>query len=164
MEMTYLQSLLKLAYEEAKQSYDPSTQAGALLIDANANVLLHDWNRPPSAIKRTNERWQKPLKYKVCEHAERNVIYAAAHLGIKTRNLIMVCPWMPCCDCARAIIISGIRMLITHKQAYDRTPERWKEDQQIAYSMLNEAGVVVMMYDGTIGVTGVRFNGELWNP
>lgn len=156
--------LLRRAYQEAKNSLDPSTQNGALLVRGGA-LLMYDCNRLPSNIKSTNARWQKPLKYKMCEHAERNVIYMAACMGIRTFGLSMVSPWMPCCDCARAIIASGILMLVTHKQANDRTPDRWKEDQDIAFCMLDEAGVVVVMYNGKIGgVTDVRFNGELWNP
>lgn len=153
------------AYGYSKQSLDPSTQNGALLVDKNGSVLWQDCNRIPSGVRSTPERWQKPLKYKVCEHAERNAIYSAACSGIKTFGLTMVSPWMPCCDCARAIIISGIKKLVTHQQAFDRTPERWKADQDLALGMLKEAGVEVVFYNGPIGgVEGIRFNGELWNP
>ena len=158
------QLLLRQAYDLAFRSPDPSTQNGALLINQYGKVLVSDFNRLPPNIKSIYERWQKPLKYKMCEHAERNVIYSAACLGIKTFNKIMVCPWMPCCDCARAIIVSGINKLVTHKQAYDRTPERWKEDQALALSMLQEAGVEVIMYDGRIELVTVRFDGEYWSP
>lgn len=158
------QLLLRQAYDLALKSPDPSTQNGALLINKYGKVLMADFNQLPPNIKSTDERWQKPLKYKMCEHAERNVIYSAACSGIKTFALTMVCPWMPCCDCARAIIVSGIKRLVTHQQAYDRTPERWKEDQDTALAMLKEAGVEVVMFDGPIGGVKIRFNGALWEP
>ena len=156
--------MLRQAYELAKQSPDPSTQNGVLLLNGNDQVLRASINNFPHGIANKPERLERELKYKYVEHAERNVIYGAARAGFKTEHLTLVCPWMPCCDCARAVIESGIDTLITHKQINDRTPDRWKADQAMALSMLEEAGVNVVVYDGVIGVKGVLFNGELWNP
>jgi deoxycytidylate deaminase len=40
----------------------------------------------------------------------------------------MVMPWLPCIPCANAIITSGIKKLIVHKQMIIRTKEEWKEE------------------------------------
>ena len=149
---------------KAKESPDPSTQNGAILISADGEMLSAEVNRFPDGVKETPERWQRPLKYKIIEHAERNAIFAAGRAGIKTDGLIMVACWATCTDCARAIIQSGIKLLVTHKQAYDRSPESWKTDIDLALQMLKEAGVEVVMYDGEIGVKRLRHSGELWNP
>lgn len=156
--------LLRVAYEWAAESRDPSTQNSALLVDGEGSILIHDINRFPQHIAESDKRWERPLKYKFIEHAERNVCYAAAKKGIATEGLIMVCPWAACTNCARAIIQSGIKCLITHKQAHDRTPEQWKEEIAIALSMLEEAGVEVVMYDGGVGAPEVLHSEELWSP
>lgn len=155
---------LRIAYGIASMSNDPSTKNGALLIDDKGNICSEGCNFFADGVCETLERWERPLKYEYVEHAERNVIYAAAKRGVKTNGLIMVCPWALCADCARAIIQSGIKLLVTHKQAYDRSPERWREQIDRALQMLKEAKVEVIMYDGKIGGVTNRHNGELWEP
>ena len=157
-------SLLKTAYEKAKESKDPSTQNAALLVNDAGNVLVADINRFPEGVITNKERWERPLKYKFIEHAERNVCYISAKQGIKTWGLTMVCSWAACSDCARAIIQSGIVRLVTHQQAHERSPEFWAKEIEIAFAMLKEAGVEIIMYDGKIGVEDVLRSGQLWTP
>lgn len=157
--------LLRLAYRAARASNDPSTQNAALLVESDGSVVLADVNRFPDGVAATPERWERPGKYRYVEHAERNLCYRAARRGIAMDRLTMVCPWAPCPECARAIIQSGIVLLVTHKQAHDRTPERWRGEIAVAFAMLAEAGVEVVMVDGAIGGTGVlRHSGEEWEP
>lgn len=158
------QDLLKQAYEFAKQSHDQSTQNAAFLVDEDGAIYVKEINRFPDGVKETAERWERPLKYKFVEHAERNAVYAAAREGIATKDLVMVCPWAPCSDCARAIIQSGLKKLITHFEAYDRSPDRWKPDIDIALDKLKESGVTLVYFRGKVGVEGMRHSGELWNP
>ena len=157
-------ALLHCAYVVAQKSRDPSTQNGALLVTDNGFVQVEGVNQFPYGVRETKERWQRPLKYKIIEHAERNACYAAASLGIKTEGLIMVACWATCTDCARAIIQCGIKLLITHKQAYDRSPDSWKGDIDLALEMLKEARVEVAWFDGKVDAPAVRHSGELWNP
>ena len=156
--------LLRSAYLKARESYDPSTQNAALLVDHNGVIKIADINRFPDGVEVTAERLQRPLKYKYIEHAERNVIYSAARLGIKTDGLIMVCPWAACTDCARAIIQSGIKILVTHKEAHDRSPDFWRDEIEIAFQDFKEAHVEVIMWSGKVGVCNVLHSGKLWNP
>ena len=79
--------LLRMAYEEGKNSHDTSTQNGALLVDDCLRVVLSDHNRFPNGVNQDDDRWKRPAKYKYIEHAERNVIYRAAKDGIKTHGL-----------------------------------------------------------------------------
>lgn len=160
-----LRILLRWAYKEAQKSLDPSTQNGGLLVDQDGRVLAADHNHFPHGVKGTAERWDRSVKLRWIEHAERNTCYAAGRSGLKTKGLIMVCPWAACMDCARAIIQCGIKALVVHKQAMDRTPERWKADVDEALGMLREAGVEIVYYDGEIGGVGeVRHSGQVWNP
>lgn len=156
--------LLFIAYGYAKHSPDPSTQNSALLVNNNSEIQAVDINRFPKGVYYTKERWQRPLKYKFIEHAERNVCFRAAQHGIRTSNLTMICPWAPCTDCARCIIQCGLKQLVTHQQAHDRSPEFWQAEIKIALEMMNEAGIPVIFYDGVIGAKDLLHSGNLWNP
>ena len=157
------QNLLKIAYTKAQESTNPSTWNGAILIDDKGNVVLSAVNSFPERVAETQERQNKPLRYKFSVHAERNVIYQAARLGIKTEGLTMICPWAACTDCAQGIIQAGIKRLVVHKQALDRSIH-WKEDIEFASIMLREAGVEIIVFDGKIGVGKILRSGEFWEP
>lgn len=155
--------LLKLAYEEALKSPDPSTQNGALIISLDGQYM-RDCNRFPDGVQYLPERWERPDKYFWIEHAERNVIFACSKYGIATNGATMVCGWAACSSCARAIIQAGIKTLITHKQAHDRSPDYWKKEIEIAMTMFKEAGVKVEFFDGEVGCDVIRHCGEMWKP
>jgi dCMP deaminase len=162
--------ILRLCYRAAAGSPDPSTQNAAILCDHVRGHLIpleHTLavNDFPRGVHHHPERWERPNKYAFVEHAERASIYMAARGGVHTTGLIMVCPWAACADCARAIIAAGIRRLITHRQAHDRSPQRWTDSIDVAHLMLAEAGVTIDWHDGQLGDTPpVRHSGELWQP
>jgi dCMP deaminase len=158
------QPLLKIAYEKAQKSTNISTQNAAILIDNNQNIIFSETNSFPNGVDETTERQSdKATRIRYSVHAERNVIYSAAKLGIKTEGLTMVCPWATCSDCAQAIIQAGIKKLIVHKQALDRNGH-WQEDVDFAFAMLREAGVEIIIHDGKIGVGKILRSGEYWEP
>lgn len=156
-------NLLKIAYFEAKKSTNPSTQNGAILIDDEGNIIFSARNSFPDRIAETKERQIKPLRYKFSVHAERNVLYQAARLGIKTKGLTMVCPWAACSDCAQAIIQTGIKRLVVHKQALDKSGS-WQEDIDLAFEMLREAKVEIIVFGGKIGIGRILRSGKFWEP
>lgn len=157
---------MRRAYNFAdKNSLDPSTKVGAILFlfgQQNplfgTNHLLTGYPKTPSDL--TN----RTRKYKLIEHAERDVIYQAAKIGFSTHDAVMVCPWAGCCDCARAICSSGIIRVIAHKNALDKTPERWLEDLQIARELFASCGVDYVQWGGKIGGCKNLFNGQYWEP
>lgn len=156
--------LLRIAYEKAKKSPDPSTQNCALLVDDRQHIVVSGINRFPDGVMKGHDRLIKPKKYAFVEHAERIAFFTAARLGIKTQGLMLVSPWFPCAECARGIIQSGIVHMVVHKQACDRVHAAWEETLQHARIMLGEAGIQISVYDGKVGVVGVLFNGEKWDP
>lgn len=156
---------LSYAYSVARDySNDPSTQNGAVLVDANGLGLIEAANHFPDGVKDRPERWERPEKYAYVEHAERHVIYKAARFGIKTEGLTMYVPWYACADCARAIIIAGIGEVVGHKAIFDRTTARWEASIAQALGMLDEAGVKHRLVDCSINDGEVRFDGSLWRP
>lgn len=158
--------LLWATYMHATHSPDPSTQNAAVLFDPDTGLPVGEWhyNAFPRGVECTDERWERPAKYLYVEHAERRAIYAAARVGIATEGLAMACPWAACADCARAIIEAGIVLLLTHRQAHDRSPQFWLDSIGPAMTMLAEAGVKVEYHDGLLCAPEVRHSGELWNP
>lgn len=157
-------NLLRRTYEFAVMSPDPSTQNGALTADDNGVVIGVGFNRPPDGVVMTPERWERPLKYKVVEHAERATILWHARMGVPTAGLTLVCGWAACSDCARAIIEAGIVRLVTHKQACDRSPKHWADEIAVAFAMLREADVEIVIHDGEVGGPEVRHSGQVWRP
>ena len=156
--------LLKVAYEKAAESTNPSTQNGAILANGRGDVVISAANPFPDGVAETPERLkEKALRYKFGVHAERNVVYKAAKAGIKTEGLTMICPWAACTDCAQAIIQSGIKRLVVHKQALDKSGH-WEEEISLANEMLKEAGVAIVVYDGNVGAGKILREGKYWEP
>lgn len=162
--------VLRLCYEHALKSPDPSTQNAAVLcveLDGELIPIRNTLtvNEFPRGVAYSDDRWERPLKYSVIEHAERNCIYAAAQQGVFIQQLAMVCPWAACADCARAIIQTGVRKLITHKQAHERSPQHWRDSIAIAFEMMCEAGVEVVFIDAPdLGCEPLLHSGQTWTP
>lgn len=157
-------SLLNVSYNFALCSPDQSTQNGALIITDAGYILSSGFNRMPSGVQYLPERLERPAKYKYFGHAETNCIFNAAKKGIRLEGNTMVCGWAACSSCAIAIIESGIKRLVTHKQAHERSPEFWQQEINVAFTMLKEAGVEVVMYDGEIGGPELLHTGIKWRP
>lgn len=155
--------ILAQCYAAAAKSPDPSTQNGAVLVGP-FGVLSQTYaiNDFPRGVRYTPERWKRPRKYAMIEHAERNVIYTACRLNVATEGTTMVCPWAACADCARAIIQVGIIGLVRVPAVEGDTASRWDESCAIGDEMLREAGVEIVEFDGAVGGPPVRRNGKAW--
>lgn len=165
--------LLYDAYLVARDSPDPSTQNGALLYNQRGALIGVDCNHFPRGVEYLPERWERPLKYEVIEHAERNSIYWAAARGRSTLDSTMVVPWAACSDCARAIIQAGVARLVRHRQATDHANDiaapgkDWSNTISTADQMLKEAGVEVIDITWDFSKTSdlmIRHAGEEWRP
>jgi dCMP deaminase len=75
--------------------------------------------------------------------AERNAIYHAARHGVSLKGCSMYVTMFPCSDCARAIIQSGIKKLITPKP--DFSSQIWGKHFEISLEMLREANVDIII-------------------
>lgn len=137
----------------ATQADDIHTQNGAVLVTPRGD-LISEANCLPAAVKKNDERLQRPLKYSYIEHAERNVIYRAAKLGMPTKHATLYCPWFACAECARAIICAGITEVIglAHPPAHGA----WQESCARGDEMLHEAGVKYSRIEATLGLTVLR--------
>jgi dCMP deaminase len=125
----------------ATWSKDRSRKCGAVIVD-DRNVLVSiGWNGFPRGINDdVDSRHERPLKYKITEHSERNAIYNAAANGHPTRGCKMYISWYPCADCIRAIIQSGIVEIICIEP--DWNDHIWAEDFKIVKEMCEESGLI----------------------
>lgn len=152
---------LKECYVHAKKSNHPSTHVAAILINKD-KVVLKGLNAFPPGVIQKKDRFKGKNRHVYLNHAERDVIYKAAKKGISTNNLTMVMPWLPCICCANAIISSGIKRLVVHKQMVEKTSEDWKEELKDALTVLDEAKVKVIAYEGIIG-TKAYMHQKMWD-
>lgn len=152
-------NLLKQCYDYSKISNHPSTHNAAFILKNN-KIILKGANILPEGVKAKKERFQGENKHMYPNHAERDVLYKAAKKGIKTNNLTMVMPWLPCIACANAIISSGIKTLIVHKQMIERTREKWQEELKNAVQILKESKVNIIAYDGLVNAKAYMHSQE----
>jgi len=145
---------LKEADVAALRSDDPKTQVGAVVLDERGIVLVKGANTLPWPTTNTQHnrladpttyasRTQSPLKDKYMEHAERNLIYAAARHGISLSGRTLAVNWFPCAPCARAIVQSGITKLVGREPDFDHP--KYGEDFKAAMQILREAGVTICL-------------------
>lgn len=133
----------------ASRSKDPNTNVGCIIVDGETNAILSTgYNSLPRGVDDyKHERLDRSKsKYDWMEHAERNAIYNAARHGIRLDGANIYQPWIPCVECARAIIQSGIKKIIFDgrdgnpwKQRSESGGKNWKEE--ISEEMLEEGGV-----------------------
>lgn len=160
---TEIKLKLLAAYQLALQSDDRSTKNGALICNEGWNIL-GGFNHIVKGYGRKPEHHERPFKYWITEHAERDVILKAAAKGIKLSGLTMVANWVACPDCARAIALSGIACVICHEECMARTPDRWKEMVDAGCSILQNYGVELIRWSGKVGNITNLNNGEIWFP
>lgn len=133
---------LKTAESISCFSKDPSTKVGAVIIDHKRRIVGTGYNGFPRNIKDTKERYEnRSLKYVYMIHAEVNAILNSK---IELENcIIYTYPFPPCSDCAKFIIQSGIRRVVS----LNYIPERWKSTMNVAMDMFKEAKIETVLYD-----------------
>jgi len=135
---------LALAREVGSWSKDRSTKVGCIIIGDGKRMLSAGYNGFPRGVDDDiDARHERPLKYLLTEHAERNAIYNAARNGADLWDSVMYSTLYPCADCARAIIQSGIVKVITPEP--DWSLPGWADSFAASKIMFREAGVRVRL-------------------
>jgi dCMP deaminase len=134
---------LELARFIAKWSKDPSTKVGAVITNGRRIVSL-GFNGFPAGVEDLDERYNdRENKYLMIVHAEANTIVFARE-PLSGYTIFVTRP--PCATCAGKIIQAGIKKVICDPAPVDFS-ERWKADMKAAFTMLHEAGVVLIQSD-----------------
>lgn len=141
MSIKWDRRFMNLAHEVATWSKDPSTQCGAVIVDANRRVVATGYNGFPRGVDDNPTRYNdRDEKYRYVVHAEANAILNAV-ASVKGGTLY-VNPMQPCQECAKLVIQSGIKRVVTLPPSEERKA-RWRESFAAAAIMFEEAGVEV---------------------
>jgi dCMP deaminase len=151
-ELRWARHFFDIANVIKTKSKDPNTQVACIIVGPDNEVRSTGYNSLPRGLNdNIAERLERPEKYLWIEHAERNAIYNAARAGICTKGCTIYMQGLPCMDCARAIIQSGIIKLVYDKVAWDAwynnyngNPSKWVVETQKSLIMLWEAQVEVV--------------------
>jgi dCMP deaminase len=111
---------MRMAHVIAERSKDPSTQAGAVIINQNNVVVGIGYNGFPRGIDSDKFPWEREgkfleTKYAYVCHAEENAIYNANGPVKESKTY---CTLFPCNECAKTLIQNGITEVIFESDKY----------------------------------------------
>lgn len=138
---------LKLAQHISQWSKDPSTKCGAVIVGPLRQKVAYGYNGFPIGVDDMPQRYNnREVKYDLVVHAELNAILNA-QFGLSGSTLY-VYPLVPCTECAKAIIQSGIKRVVSIKNP----PSRPKGSKYIGVHpsvdlMFNESNVTLKLYE-----------------
>jgi dCMP deaminase len=161
------QLYITMCYLIGMRSKDEHTHVGSVVVDSDNVLVATGYNSLSRGIE--NDIHGKRLsreggeKYYWIEHAERNAIYNAARRGTQLKGCKIYVPWIPCADCARAIIQTGISEVVVHKNGQEfysnHTNGQWEDSHSRTIEMLKEAGVDVYFVSCKIVIPEIYMNG-----
>lgn len=134
----YFMGIAKLS---AMRSKDPSTQVGACIVNKKNRVLSIGYNGLPTGCDDDEYPWERnekdPLdnKYPYVVHAEMNAILNNRSGSLEGATIYVTL--YPCNECAKAIIQSGIDVVIYADDKY-----RDSDECKASRRMFESAGVI----------------------
>lgn len=136
---------LGMAKHISEWSYDKSTGVGSVIVDKHRRVISTGYNGFPQGVNDNPERYQdREWKLAAILHSEINcLLFAKQDLSNCT---IFTWPFMPCSNCAAAIIQAGITRVVAPKTPEDKLT-RWFKSFETAMELFEEAGVELKLYD-----------------
>lgn len=141
---------MTMVYLVASKSKDERAHVGAVIVGPNKEVRSTGYNGFVRGLKDdVKKRQQKPEKFFWFEHAERNAIYNATLMGVSLKECVMYTNMVPCMDCARGIIQSGIKEVIVDDKWGKDNSKKWGEQAKRSLEMFKEVGVKVGNYKGS---------------
>ena len=126
----------------AKRSKDPNTQVGACIVDEGNIILSTGYNGFPYGCSDDSYPWERTgedTKYNYVVHAELNAILNARGKNLKGARLYV--DLLPCNECAKAIIQSGIAEVVYLYDKYADSPATVASKK-----MLTSAGVKLRQF------------------
>ncbi len=134
---------MRMAHVISQRSKDPSTQAGAVIVDANNVIIGLGYNGFPRGLSDEQFPWERTggfldTKYAYVVHAEENAVYNA---NARTQGCKLYCTLFPCNECAKTIIQNGITDIVYESDKY-HDEEVWKASRR----MLDAVGVKYSQY------------------
>ena len=138
----------KLAeYQAELFSKDPSTKVATIILSQAPHTILScGYNGICRGVDDTDPQiWTQPAKDLMIVHSETNCVYNAARIGAKLNNTIAVVTLFPCITCAKALIQSGITVVVTKTPDFSRP--KWGEQFRASFDLFNTVGVTLVCLD-----------------
>jgi deoxycytidylate deaminase len=163
-------TLLRVAYIQATNSHDPSSQNGAALIryqPGGYHSIALGYNHIPhkDGAELASLLADRNKKYPRVIHAEADVIARAARSARGTVQTTLVCPWAACLSCVGPILQAGISRIVMHKQRLESPYQAWNAGIAEAHAWLLDAGVELLAFDGPVpGAPTIRIDYKEWDP
>jgi dCMP deaminase len=124
-------------------SKDPRVKVACILLSQHPHVILSTGYN--GMCRGVEDVWDQPMKDHMIVHAETNAVYNAARIGVNLTNSIAVVTLFPCLSCAKALIQSGVRKVVTVKPNYD--DPKWGEQFRMSKELLARTGVDVVFVE-----------------
>ncbi len=147
--MDWDEYFIRIADVVRLKSKDPSSKIGAVIVGPEKQIISTGYNGFPRGVNEGDNKWERPTKYDYVYHAETNAIYNAARHGISLRGsklylVGMGPPTVPCANCSKGVIQSGIIKVIG--SSMKPLPEHWVNDIEKSLIMLKEGGIEFQEY------------------
>lgn len=137
-----LASLFDLALLVAPQSPNRVRQVGAAIQPVDGGEPIATCNTYPKGVQDLDWRHDGDGRFVWMEHAERNAIFTAARAGRALAGATIASTFFPCIDCARAIVQSGFKCLVSPPPAFDDPV--WGVSFERSQIILQEGGVEII--------------------
>ncbi|MEK6819938.1 MAG: deaminase [Nanoarchaeota archaeon] len=149
-------------YLIASRSKDTRTHIGAVVVGPKKEIRSTGYNSFVRGLDdEVLERFEKGEKDYWFEHAERNAIYNANLMGVSLENCTMYTNGIPCMDCARGVVQSGIKEVVIDGNWNSGSSQKRMEHNKRTEEMFEETKVKIRIHYATL-VEIKRFNdGEI---
>lgn len=147
--MEWTNYFLGIAEQVKLKSKDESTQIGAVIVGKDKEILSTGYNSFPRGLDdNLSERQERPEKYYFMVHAEANAIVNAAKNGISINGskIFLTCG-IPCSECTKLIINSGIKEIICKNVDNDVKGDIWAKSKEKSIEMIKECNIKLSFYN-----------------
>lgn len=127
----------------AERSKDPSTQAGAVIVNRQKIIIGLGYNGFPRGVSDDDLPWEREgsfleTKYAYVVHAEENAVYNS---NTQTKGCAIYTTLFPCNECAKTIIQNGISEVVYISDKY-HNEDIWMASRRL----FDRADVVYRQY------------------
>lgn len=134
--------MMGLAHYVARFSKDPRTKVGSVVVGDDNRKIAIAYNGFPPGIADDHRLLDRPTKYALIQHAERNALDNAT---FDLRGATLYTTVYPCAECAKSIVSKGVKRVVTHP-APEPLPDSdvdFRRSVTLASQIMAEASVEV---------------------
>jgi len=121
-------------------SKDPRTKVACIILSRESVILSTGYHGMPRGLP---EVWEQPAKDLYVVHAETNAVYNAARVGASLADSIAIVTLFPCLECAKALVQSGVRTVVTKEPDY--SDPKWGERFRLSKKLFEKADVKIIL-------------------